>query len=755
MKKKFGLTAAVILWGGTGCQPNLHVGSAISDGGSGGVGAFPGVPVCASATGGAAGAAPTSALSFVAPVRYAPAHGAISVDVGDLNGDGKADLVTHLDNYPDIGLEIRMSQSGGGWAAPISCYPPGADVLDDMDGDGKVDIVALELNPSYVAILWNDGAGGFTPAFIQRLQEPAPSGAISLATGDLDGDGRMDVAVMQPVTGSGAGEAVSVLLNQGGRRFTLVDVPGTIPSPAQFTSPAQTMAIGDFDGDGKGDLVITSGASDTPGFYLLHGEGGGAFSAPVLHPLETAPSAILVGDLDGDARPDLVTASESAGLSVLLNDGRGGFASPVAYPASGDALALGDLNGDGRPDLVAAGTTMPATVLFNAGGGSFVTGGRYSLRATSIALADLNGDGKIDLAVDNGLDLVFVLNDGTGRLIVAPSYAADSNPRGVVVGDLDGDGKPDLAAMNYTSGDVSVLLNRADGTFAPAVDYPVGTSPTGVVVADVDGDGKLDLVVASTGSSGADVLLNKGGGTFSPAVSYPASSQPVALATGDFNGDGRLDLAVVNQGDAYGGGVSVLLNAGRGTFGAATSYGVGVLPTSVATGDFDGDGTLDLVVANGNTGDLSMLFNDGQGRFAAAVNRKVGMFPQAVAICDLNGDGRPDLVTANVDGFDLSVLLNQGGGSFTVPVHIPLGVSPVWVVPADIDGDGSTDLAVVSATFGDVQILLNDGSGKLTPSADYAAGGQSVAASDLNGDGKIDLAVVNTAGASILINTTP
>ena len=766
-----GLLAAAALSGGAACQSNLHVGSVSGNGGSGlgglgagGVGPGGGGGGGA-ASGGAGGAAITSGLSFRGAIRYAPAYGVeLNMAVGDLNGDGRPDLVTTTYETTGALLNVRMNQGAGNWAPPVTYDMLGGPqlvLIGDMDGDGKADIVGWYGNPTRVGVLWSDGAGALTPASVQQLGTSPNGEGVSVAVGDLDGDGRSDIAVSLSVNGT---TSVSMLVNQGGRQFKQIDLPYTIPGPSVLESVP--IAIADFDGDGLGDLAVTSVAPGSPAIYLLHNQGNGAFAAPVALVAGTAPSTILAGDLNADGRPDIVVINGSSGINVLLNDGTGGFAPFVGYSLPSQAAALGDMNGDGRPDLVVVGTdpqrAARATVLVNMGGsaavgGNFAVGGSYVLNAggKTIALADVNGDGALDLVSDNGDDLVFAFNDGVGGLVAAPSFAADADPRGVATGDLDGDGKPDLAVTNYGSGDVSVSLNHGDGTFTSAVDYAVGANPAAVAIADVDGDGKLDLVVAIGGSGGVEVLRNVGAGAFAPGVSYNAGAPPaVALAVGDFNGDARPDVAVVNAGDGQGGSVSVLLNTGNGTFGTATSHGVGILPTSIAAGDLNGDGALDLVVANGNTGDFNLLVNDGHGAYTTTRHDVVGAFPQSVVLSDLNGDGNLDLVTANGDAMDLSVLLNQGDGTFTVPVHTPLDVRPVWIAPADLDGDGRIDLAVL--TTNDVRVLVNDGNGGWIPSLDYAAGPapRSVVVKDVNGDGKLDLVVVNTSGASVLINTT-
>jgi len=322
-----------------------------------------------------------------------------------------------------------------------------------------------------------------------------------------------------------------------------------------------------------------------------------AFGASALSSLQGGPNGFAIGDLNGDGNLDLVVTFGGANISVLLGKGDGTFQTPVNYAAGSPAsvVAVADFNGDGKLDIAVGnvGSNPSISILLGNGDGTFQPAVNYSVPCcpSSIVAADFNGDGKLDLVVATDAASV-LLGNGDGTFQPVLNYPAGSNTATVAVGDFNADGHLDLAVANNGSDNVSVLLGNGDGTFQSALDYPVGNVPFAVVAGDFNGDGILDLAVTNFFSNTVSVLLGKGDGSFLSAVNYPTAGAPWGMTVGDFNGDGNLDLAVAI------GPTQILFGKGDGTFEPAAAFNGGgdvADPDTLVAGDFTGQGRLDLV----------------------------------------------------------------------------------------------------------------------------------------------------------------
>jgi hypothetical protein len=293
-----------------------------------------------------------------------------------------------------------------------------------------------------------------------------------------------------------------------------------------------------------------------------------------------------------------------------------------------------------------------------------------------------------------------------------------------------------------------------------ALRFAVGNTPGSVEIGDVNNDGKPDLIVANERSDNVTILLGDGKGAFAPAPGSPLSAghSPNDVALGDFNRDGRLDVAFANHEKKY---LTVLLGDGRGGLVPAprSPFAVEVRPHThgVATGDFDGDGNLDLVTESWGTDQVEVLFGDGKGGFRLpGTFFAVGKHPyQRLRVADLNGDGKADIITTNLEGDDVTILLADGRGAFRQPPGspFPCGDSPFNLAVGDVNGDGKLDLAIVNSPGSTsdrrgrdgLTILLGDGAGgfRMLAGSPFATGRipNRVAIGDVDGDGVNDVAV--------------
>ena len=328
---------------------------------------------------------------------------------------------------------------------------------------------------------------------------------------------------------------------------------------------------------------------------------------------------------------------------------------------SPSAVVVGDFNGDGNLDLAVTNEgDNTVSILLGNGDGTFQTQKTFAtgLGPDAIVAADFNGDGKLDLAVANLTDntISIFLGNGDGTFTVSSTVTGMSNPVAMITGDFRNSGKTDLAVLDQADGLVSALLGNGDGTFANRIDTPVGRGPTALVTGDFNGDGQADLAVTNGGSNSVSVLLGNGDGTFSKQITFGTGSDPSAVVAADFNGDGRLDLAVTNKIDNT---FSIFLGNGNGTFGTATNFTTDAGPTALLTASFASSAFPDLIVVCESANTLDVFLGLGNASFATPLTVSTGSSPVAAAKGDFVGTGLLDVAVANQGASTVSVILNS------------------------------------------------------------------------------------------------
>ena len=612
--------------------------------------------------------------TFQSKVDYATGRQPQGIAAGNF-GNGSLDLVVTNALDGKIGVLIN---NGNGTFKPqvtyVTASNPYSVAVADFNGDGNLDLaVANANNFNVISVFHGNGDGTFSG----QLQYATGNTPISIAVGDVNNDGNPDIVVANQ-----QGNTVSVLINTGSGPsqsfLTHVDY-----NTAAFPTGA---TLGDFNKDGNLDIAVAAGDGNT--VSVLLGNGDGTFRTQTNYGAGDIPSAIAAADFNNDGNLDLVVAdSGSNSANVLFSNGDGTFQTRIDYAAglSPHAVASGDFNGDGIPDLAVVNSNCangcsPSTVsiLLGNGDGTFQAPTQFSTGTGSdpfaIAAADLNADGKLDLAIADYATgkVAIMLGNGDGTFDAPTFFTVGNEPSSVAIGDFNADGVPDLAVTNFDSGNLSVLIGNGDGTFKSAVNYTTGSGPNGVIAAALAGGKILDLVVVNESENDISIFIGNGdaNGTFKTQAKYPIGTggNPYSVTAGDFNGDGSLDLAVA---DYQAEEVSVLLGNGNGTFQSPTLYPTGANPSSVVSGDFNGDGKLDLALTstplNSSPGNLvSLLLGNGNGTFQAPALFGTGSQAYSAVVGDFDQGGALDLVVANGVSNTVSVLLNTQGTLITL-----------------------------------------------------------------------------------------
>jgi large repetitive protein len=598
----------------------------------------------------------------------------------------------------------------------------GASAPGDLDGDGDTDLV-ISIRLGQNLLYLNDGTGKFADVTTQGMPRVRDaSNAISV--GDVDKDGDLDMVI-------GVDSQNRLLLNDGKAKFSEA-TSGRLPSDKDKT---KDVVMGDVDRDGDLDLILANAGSRNR-LYLNDGKGKFVDATAARLPAAKEPAAaVALGDVDGDGDLDLLFGN-SGQSRLYLNDGKGKFTDvtsthmpSVRMPTSD--VAFVDVNGDGRPDIVTANDYRASNTLFlNDGKGRFKVAAVGAFPAdkdytNSVSTGDVDGDGDQDVVFGRPANskpqarlLRLYLNDGSGRFSEATTSHLPPTPRGatmVLLVDVDGDRDPDLF-----TGD-KLFLNSRRGHFEDV--RPSATTPglqygplQNAAVGDLDGDGHLDFV-----------------GVFSVFLS---------------------SLVLVEFGDGKGG-------FERGRFLQAGYSG---RATSVALGDVDGDGDLDLAVGSARAchgsncwgGQSGLLLNDGRGKFASVTATHL---PRAihnasqVSFADVDRDGDLDLLLRS--GGRMNLYSNGGKGKFSdvSATHMPTGtLLDGRFALGDVDGDGDMDIVLGDTRWrtkgGQTQLYVNDGKGKFKTAAtgampsDYDST-EDVRLGDVDGDGDLDVYLVN------------
>jgi len=710
---------------------------------------------------------------FIAPISISPepqnvtamaAWNVTGIAAGDIDGDGKPDLVIGVEDEnnttPPNYLEWLKGNGDGTFV--VKQFPMLVTDLQfqlaDLNGDGFLDLITAGTE---LDVYLGNGDGTFKS--VQRYLQNSSAGILSFVIANLNSNLRPDVAVM--TTGK-----IQILLNQGDGTLRLGQ---NIALSSDFN---KIIGAADFNSDRHADLLISSPSA----VFMLIGAGDGTFSTQgAALPLPSALSSAQIMDVNRDGRPDVVM-SLSDRAYVLLGNGDGSFRGtenlqkPLRYVAGvesqitrGYSVMAGDFNHDRIPDFAVG----PSVYLGN-GDGTFRISKFYAQSGAPEITFDVNQDGNPDLiwvdqtdAMGGYINVALGSAGGTFNApleTVAPDPVLNVELQPIASGDFNRDGIADVA-VRCQNLKLCIFPGTGKGYLDPMTLYPVSISGV-LAVGDLNGDGFLDVVGTNTATTGVGsydvtVLLGKGDGTFKSPNNY------LVLNTGsvgsfafliDINNDHKLDLV---------GAFGVALGKGDGTFQAAKPLPAGLgFISDMAWGDFNGDGFLDLAVSDNFH--VHILLGDGSGTFPRVLAYTSSGSLDGLAVADVNKDGIPDLLYSSLSPAALVVALGKGDGTFGTPAVYPYSAHYCCfdtdkVLVGDFDRDGITDAIVT--TYKHIEYFQGLPGGKFAVPHEFGINQNSDAIPpfsasqftflDLNGDGYLDIAITDRLeGVARLLN---
>lgn len=664
----------------------------------------------------------TSSISFAGHVDYAVGAYPSIVTCGDLDGDGRADIIAA--NTSATYVSVLKNIIGANLAPAITSFTPAAGV-----NGTTVTITGTNLSGATAVKFGGVKASSFTinsNTSITAIVGPGASGEVSVTTS-------FGTAVLAGFVFNGA--IINSFTPATGEAGTVVNITGTNftgatavkfggVSAASFTVNSSTSITAVVGNGASGDVSVTTanGTATRPGF---------SFGKPsinwILPSNAPAGATIIIGGTNfsataaentvffGSVRATVLSATTTQ-LTVTVP--AGAIYAPISVTTNRlTAYSSGPFN-------VTFSTVNPQLNT-----SSFINAGNFGTGAypTSVFSCDLNDDGKPELisanAIGNSISILKNLSTrGNVSFAGKVDYATANDPKYIAFGDLDGDAKPDLVVVNFNQGSASVISifrNSSTGgniSLEPKIEIATGNGSLGIGVADISGDGKPDIVVTSGNSGFISIFQNTTVGaaiTFAPKQDYTLLTHPDNLVLADLDNDGRTDIVTSNWSDAN---ISIYRNTSTGgvlSVASRVDFSVGTYPGRVEAADVDNDARLDLIIkTNGAVTVLKNLSSYGSGSISMGGLSNFPLPSRNVNVGDLNGDGKPDVCAGQAGSGKISIFQNTNTSTGTVSlganVDYTTATFDTYATIGDLDGDGKPEIAAANTTTYAVTVLQNN-----------------------------------------------
>ncbi|CAF1308453.1 unnamed protein product [Adineta steineri] len=682
-----------------------------------------------------------------------PTSIAKAVAVTDLNNDHIIDLIFSVGTkiVTLMGLANGTFDATPKYSIDIGCLAQDISV-GDLNNDKKMDIVTANRDCDSISVFLGLGDGKF--ANMTTYSPGIGSIPNGIALGDVNNDNRLDI-----ISANYGYYTISIYLGNGDGLFSSMENDSI---DLVYYSPS-AIGIEDINNDTYLDLIV---AIDDGYIFIYLGNGNNTFVYLTNYSGDGSAYSIALADFNNDAHLDIVvTSTDASDIWILLAYGNGTFQDPTTYSTGFDSQpyysAAGDFNNDNNSDIVTSNLITNEIVIFHGDGtGKFSPPRIYSTGSgtnpygiTTVSIGDDKqvhiivafwGTGDIGVLTEyDAADFVNVTAYSTGSVL---------QPFAVAIGDFNHDNRSDIVVANSGTDNLSIILNSNNNTFNINMTYFIGTGiqPQYVLTCDINNDNQTDIISANSESDSISVIMGYGNGTFAQEMIYStgSNSYPTAIASGDFNNDTRLDLVIANQGTDT---IGIFIGYNYTSFQSQVTLSINdsLGPYAIVNSDFDNDNYLDIAATFSDTGEVGIFLHSNNGNFTTMITYSTGewSYPCGIDVGDFNNDNQSDIIVA-ISGTGVGILLGLGNGSFDAIITYSTGdySSPYLVTVGDINNDDRLDI-VACDNGGHVIILLGYSNGSFSVINTYSNGifsnPMDVTVIDIDNDGLLDIIVVN------------